>query len=133
MKTPATSVDPRYCVPKTGVLSLLTPAADSLAPARSVLTGLRLRRIPIAAFPSSDSLLVERRVPRWDVLTFSDGFLRSASRTFKSKVHTAGMGFVSLRSSDSLQPRLSNFGPSALFSGQQRNYASRSPKKQKTG
>jgi len=45
----------------TDVASLLTPAADSLAPARSALTGLRLRRIPIAAFPSSDSLLVERR------------------------------------------------------------------------
>ena len=45
----------------TGVASLLTPAADSLAPARSALTGLRLRRIPIAAFPSSNSLLVERR------------------------------------------------------------------------
>jgi hypothetical protein len=43
------------------VLSLLTPAADSLAPARSALTGLRLRRIPMVAFPSNNSLLVERR------------------------------------------------------------------------
>ena len=43
----------------TDVASLLTPAADSLAPARSALTGLRLRRIPIAAFPSSNSLLVK--------------------------------------------------------------------------
>jgi hypothetical protein len=39
-------------------LSLLTPAADSLAPARSALAGLRLRRIPMVAFPSNNSLPV---------------------------------------------------------------------------
>ena len=54
----------------TDVASLLTPAADSLAPARPALTGLRLRRIPIAAFPSSNSLLVERRVPRWEIARY---------------------------------------------------------------
>jgi hypothetical protein len=34
--------------------------ADSLAPACSALPGLRLRRIPIVAFPSNNSLLQER-------------------------------------------------------------------------
>ena len=61
----------------TDVASLLTPAADPLAPARSALTGLRRRRIPFAAFPSSDSLLVERRGRRVGILPgISDDPLR---------------------------------------------------------
>ena len=74
----------KHFIAKTDVASLLTPAADSLAPARSALTGLRLRRIPIAAFPSSNSLLVERRGRRVGMLgrisDVSVGTCRSGSR-----------------------------------------------------
>ena len=41
--------------------SLLTPAADLLAAARSALAGLRLRRIPMVAFPSNSSLAGRRK------------------------------------------------------------------------
>ena len=56
----------------TDVASLLTPASDSLAPARSALTGLRLRRIPIAAFPSSNSLLVRGEGAAFGYLSIYD-------------------------------------------------------------
>ena len=56
----------------TDVASLLTPASDSLAPARSALTGLRLRRIPIAAFPSSNSLPVRGEGAAFGYLSIYD-------------------------------------------------------------
>jgi hypothetical protein len=71
------SDEPPIFLSTTDVASLLTPAANSRAPARSALTGPRLRRIPLTAFPGSDSLLVERSGCRDGLLQcISDGLPR---------------------------------------------------------
>jgi len=83
----------KFLCSTTDVVSLLTPAADSLAPARSALTGLRLRRIPIAAFPSSNSLLVERRrAPRWDIPVYFRCPAATASIRFQGSLHELQFG-----------------------------------------